>query len=420
MFKKIILYSLVYAAFMSRGHASDDFDLNDVRQDYVRTLPSPPLRAATEEQTALNATTFLLSFLGEREKDDLALSLHTINPFHALDSIQSTMMFHHYHQTNTDNFALKSERDKKIGHLYRALLSGLRHGTPLVGYLYGSAFKSAYPFNGQTQKGKVLSREVDLQERLEYEAYAYIQESLESIGLVFHIAVIRDVFHTYALDLSNNDEKIQAHTPEIQQYGQQIAHLAKETNVTVIELCDLKNIYGYSFEAFIQDHLSSLLQEATTLETCELKGLSGFLEKEYDYEKGTRKEKAARAALRAKRYVTLKQFVKRHEDRFVINSFLNIFGFNTALIPFSIHVEDYLSNCDKFPIRPLLRFKGGCNPQHQIPVLYRTSTSHFIFYSVRGDLLKKILSKTAKTSIIYLNGYKTLYCEGGLNLDAAK
>ncbi len=419
MFKKIILFSLICAALISSGYACD-FNLDEVRQDYLKTLPSPPLRGPTEEQTALNAATFLLSFLGKREENELSLSLKTIDPFHDLDSVQSTMMFHHYYQTSTDSFSLKSERDKKVGHLYRALLSGLRHGTPLVGYLYGSAFKSAYPFNGQTQKGKVLSREVDLQERLEYEAYAYIQESLKRMGITFHIAVIRDVFHTYALDLSSDDERIHPHTPEIEQYGHQITRLAKETNVTVMELSDLKNVYGYSFEAFIQEHLSTIFQEPSTLESRDLKGLSGFFEKEYDYEKGTRKEKSARALTRAKRYITLKQFVKRHEDRFVINSFLNLFGFNAALIPFSIHVEDYLTNCDKLPIRPLSRFKGGCNPQHQLPFLYKTPTNQFIFYSIRGDLLKKILSKTKAASIIDLDGYKTLYYEGDVDLDTIK
>jgi hypothetical protein len=104
----------------------------------------------------------------------------------------------------------------------------------------------------------------------------------------------------------------------------------------------------------------------------------------------------------------------------VINSFLNLFGFNAALIPFSIHVEDYLTNCDKLPIRPLSRFKGGCNPQHQLPFLYKTPTNQFIFYSIRGDLLKKILSKTKAASIIDLDGYKTLYYEGDVDLDTIK
>lgn len=417
MFKKICLFLFMFSILITSGHACESFSLDEIIGDYRKTFPAPPLKGLYDKETAFNGTTFLLGFLGIKEKDEITLSLHTIDTQHNFDSLQNTMMFHHYYQMQSVDFISKTERDQKIGHLYRILVHALNDYNPIVGYLYGSAFKSAYLFDLQTQKGKVLSRGVDLQERLEYEAYRYIQESLKSIGITFHFVVIPDVFHTYALSLSCEDEKIGPETPEIEQYGHAISMIAKETNVCVMSLSDLKDIYGISFDMFIKTNQQSVLQGAHTLNPKEVQGLKGFFEKEYEYEKGTKKEKGARALERAKRYIALKKFVKQYEDRFILNTFLSFFGSNVALVPFSIHVEDYMQNCAKLPIRPLSKFKGGCNPQHQLPLLQRTSSGSYQFYSIRNDIMKKFIQQRILMRIIEIDGYKTYFYEGDKNFE---
>lgn len=418
MLKKIIPYIVISLFLTSSLDASTGLSFEDVLQDYRQTLPSPPLEGESPEITALRATTFVLGFLGEREKNDLSSSIKTIDPFHPLDSVQSLMTFHHYYTTQEGAFALKTERDKRVGQLYRTLLKCLHEQTPLIGYLYGSAFKSASVFNHKT--GKVLSRRSDLQERLEYEAYAHLQKGLCFLGIPFHVVILRDVFHAYALDLSSKEEKITPLAPEITSYGHEIANIAKQANVTVLELSDLKDLHGCSFEFFIQGQTTTLAQRATTLAFCDLKGLSGFFEKEYEHEKGTKREKSARASERARRYLTLKGLVKENEHRFMINSFLDRFGSDAAFVPFSIHVEDYLKSCEKLPLRPLSRFRGGCNPQHQLPLLQRKATGQFIFYSVRADVMKKILARLGTLPTIQVGGYETFYYEGDQNLDTIK
>ncbi|MBA4118817.1 MAG: hypothetical protein C0514_08000 [Candidatus Puniceispirillum sp.] len=419
MFKNIFLTCLLSIALACSGQTSTLLDLEEVMRDYRAHLPRPAHKEVSQEMTALNAAKFVLGFLGDQEKEELSSSLRTIDPFHDFGSLQSTMIFHNYYQTEQGEIHIKSDRDKRVGQLYRTLLESLQRQTPVVGYLYGSAFKSAYLFDAHTKKGKVLSRGVDLQERLEYESYAHLQRNLRNVGISFHFVVIRDAFHAYALDLSGENEKIQPCTPEIASYGQAIAGVAKEAGIVVMELSDLKDLYGRSFESCVRDRTATVLRRAETENTTDVKGLSGFFEKEYEHEAFSRKEKSVRALKRAKRYLALKNCVKEQEEGFIFNTFSVHFGQNASLISFSIHVEDYLKSCIKLPLRPLPRFKGGCNAQHQIPLLQRTSSGNFFFYSVRADIMRKIMGLITVTSR-NVSGHKTLYYEGDLDLESTK
>lgn len=291
---------------------------------------------------------------------------------------------------------------------YNCFKKALENNEPLVGYLYGSAFKSANLYDFESKKGKVLSRSVDLQERVEYETYSYLQEHLRALGINFHFVVIRDTFHAISLDLGSDSEKISKNAPEIRQYGKEIHQISQEAQVVTLDLQDLMDASGKSLGSLIDENLDKVVAKSKNTNASEVAGIKGFLSKEYAYEAGSSSQKNKQAVERAKRYVAMKTFTKEHEASFLIPTFAREFGANVNVIPFSIHVEDYLKTCAKVPLRTMRHFLGGCNAQHQLPLLQRKSDGTYKFYTIRSDYMNKLNG----TELISVGSYKTILFNG--------
>ncbi|MBX9785828.1 MAG: hypothetical protein K2Y08_00675 [Alphaproteobacteria bacterium] len=355
------------------------------------------------KRPVFGATKFIFEFLEEEEGGSLRKSLENIHVPLAMASFSE----------DQGDFRVKSPLDQRIEFFYRCFLKALESQEPLVGYLYGSAFKSANLYDPASKKGKVLSRSVDLQERMEYETYGYLQEHLRTLGINFHFVVIRDTFHALSLDLGSPSEKISKDTPEIRQYGEEIHHISREVQVRTLDLQNLMNNLGKPLDCFIDENLESIVAIAKTIDASNVTGIKGFLNKEYAYEIGSNSKKEKQVVERAKRYVAMKAFVKENEASFLIPTLKREFGENVLLIPFSIHVEDYLENCAKVPLRTIRHFFGGCNAQHQLPLLQKKSDGTYKFFTIRSDFMNKFLQVFEnKIELINVGSYKTLFYSG--------
>ncbi len=342
--------------------------LDEVLESCRKSLPVAPSKADSLEETAFRATTFIYQFLEEDKKNQIKKSVETIEPTASLDSLFDQMRFHHFYGERRE---LKELRDQKIGSTYRTLLKALQNKEPIVGYLYGLAFKSAYIYDPMMLKGKVLSRNIDLQELIEFETYKHIEKTLKALGFDFHFVIIRDTFHAISLNLSNSGEKIYDNANEILEYGKQIHKISNETGITTLDIHDLENCQGQSLSSFISENLNFIMEKAKDIPSQDISGFKGFLRREYEYESlsGTQKDK--QAILRAKRYSAMKTFVKDHEGGFLYPTLRKHFGPTVCMLPFSIHVEDYIGNCIKIPLNTIQNFIGGCNAQHQLPLLQK-------------------------------------------------
>ena len=296
---------------------------------------------------------------------------------------------------------------------YGCFIKALENNEPLVGYLYGSAFKSANLYDFESKKGKVFSRSVDLQERMEYETYSYLQEHLRALGINFHFVVIRDTFHAISLDLGSPSERISKNATEIRQYGKEIHQISEETQVRTLDLEDLRDDFGKPLDCLIDENLDKVIVMSKNMEASKVAGIKGFLSKEYAYETGSSSQKNKQAVERAKRYVAMKTFTKEHEASFLIPTFTREFGANVNVIPFSIHVEDYLKTCAKVPLRTIRHFLGGCNAQHQLPLLQKKSDGAYKFYTIRSDYMNKLNG----TELISVGPYKTMLYRGDEELE---
>lgn len=360
------------------------------------------------KRPVFGATKFIFEFLKDEEGESLRKSLKNLNAPLAMPSSSE----------DQGDLRVKSPLDQKVEFFYRCFIKALESQEPLVGYLYGSAFKSANVYDLASKKGKVLSRSVDLQERMEYETYWYLQEHLRALGINFYFVIIRDMFHAISLDLGSPSEKISKNAPEIRQYGEEIHHISREVQVRTLDLQNLMNRSGKPLDCFIDENFESIVTISKAIDASKIAGIKGFLNKEYAYEMGSNSRKEKQAIERAKRYVAMKTFVKEHEASFLIPTLMREFGENVHLIPFSIHVEDYLENCAKVPLRTISYFLGGCNAQHQLPLLQKKSDGTYKFYTVRSDFMNKFLQiYETKTELIRVDSYKTLLYSGDEEID---
>jgi hypothetical protein len=360
------------------------------------------------KRPVFGATKFIFEFLKEEEGVSLRKSLENMDAPLAMASSSE----------DQGDLRFKSPLDQRVEFFYRYFVKALENQEPLVGYLYGSAFKSANLYDPASKKGKVLSRSIDLQECMEYETYGYLQEHLRALGINFHFVVIRDTFHALSLDLGSPSEKISKNTPEIRQYGEEIHHISREVQVRTLDLQNLMNGLGKPLDCFIDENLGSIVATAKTIDKSKVAGIKGFLNKEYAYEMGSKSKKEKQAIERAKRYVAMKTFTKEQEASFLIPTLMREFGENVHLIPFSIHVEDYLETCAKVPLRTIRHFLGGCNAQHQLPLLQKKSDGTYKFFTIRSDFMNKLLQKHEnKTELISIDSYKTMLYSGDEDID---
>ncbi|MDI9638440.1 hypothetical protein QPK87_03350 [Kamptonema cortianum] len=354
------------------------------------------------------AIKFIFEFLKEEEGVSLRKSLENMGAPLAMA----------FSSEDQGDLRIKSPLDQRVEFFYRCFIKALESQEPLVGYLYGSAFKSANLYDPASKNGKVLSRSVDLQERMEYETYWYLQEHLRALGINFHFIVIRDTFHALSLDLGSPSEKISKNAPEIRQYGEEIHRISREVQVRTLDLQNLMNNLGEPLDCFIDENLESIVSISRTIDASKIAGIKGFLNKEYAYEMGSKSKKEKQAIERAKRYIAMKAFTKEQEASFLIPTLMREFGENVRLIPFSIHVEDYLETCAKVPLRTIRHFLGGCNAQHQLPLLQKKSDGSYKFYTIRSDFLNKLLQiYENKIELINVDSYRTLLYSGDEDID---
>ncbi len=396
--------------------------LEEVLEHYRKTLPTPPKRGDSLNETALRATHFICKFLKEEEGISLRESLKTIDTSSSLDSLAEQSFFYNLYRGQDGALRFKSSLEKRIASLYQLFLRALQRKAPIVGYLYGAAFKSAYLYNFHTGKGKVLARSVDLQERIEYETYRYLREHLRALEIDFQFVVIRDTFHALSLNLGAKD-RIYASAPEIIQYGREVQRISRETHICTLNLEDL--MYGIiqpipkeiTFDRFIEENSKIVLAKSHDIPKQRSMRLKGFFAKEYDDEDFSRSQKEKRAMERAQRYLGMKDFVREHEKKFLIPTFMRLFGADVHLIPFSMHVEEYLPTCEKVPLRTIMNFCGGCNTKHQLPFLQQKSNGSLIVCSIRNDMMTKLFQKYGKgIRLIDVGPYKTFSYQGDENL----
>jgi len=407
-----IFYRISFVLMLLFSSNSAHAELDEILADYRRTLPVPQEPADNFNETALRATQFVCQFLENDKRKQLGQSLDTLDHFAPIDSLMGQMSFYNFYRDTHGVLQFKSPRDQKIGSIYSTFLSSLQRKSPVVGYLYGSAFKSAYVYDLQSHKGKVLSRDVDLQERIEYETYRYLMGHLRHFGIDFHFVIIRDDFHAHSLCL-HPSEKIYKDAPEITKYGSDIHRISQESEVTTLDLQDLRSVSQQSFETFIEHNLEGVLGKAKEVLSQRVSGLKSFLKREYEYEVFTNTQKEKRALVRAKRYSAMKDFVREHEKKFLPLSLKSRFGMNAEFIPFSIHAEDYIANCNKIPLRTILNFLGGCNAQHQLPLLQKRTDGTYKFYTIRSDFMKKVFQKRKEAvSLVKIENYQTFFYSG--------
>lgn len=395
--------------------------LDEVLEDYRKTLPVYPKRGTSDEETALRAAQFVFHFMEEEKSIALQPSLNRIDLSCPRDSLMDYMMFHTYYEDAQGGNHFKDTRDQQIGSIYRSFLDALQHNAPIVGPISYHGFKSAYIYNAQTKKGKVLSRDVDLQERVNYETYRYLQDGIRQVGIDFHFIVLRDTFLALAFNLSlDKSEKIYKGAPAISKYGQDIQKIANETNIMTLDFCDLKNILGNSFDVFIENNLKTIIDNAKEVpnekKVCDMKC---FLKKEYEYESCSNTQKEKRAMERAKRNTSIMTFMRKYEDGFLLPTFMNRFGDNVIILPFSTQVENHLEACKKIPLRNSTHFLGGCNSQHQLPLLQQKQDGTYKFYTIRSDYMNKLFEKKSDEIILTdVDNYKTFLYKGDESLGA--
>lgn len=404
--------------FFTFIHDAKGILLEDVLEDYRKTLPPYPERATTPEETASRATQFVFQFMEEEKSVELESPLNRIDLSSPLDSVMEVMMFHTYYKDAQGMNQFKNARDQRVGAIYRSFLSALTKNTPVVGPLYYHGFKSASIYNAISKKGKVLSRDVDLQERVNYETYRHLQEGLQYAGIDFRFVILRDTFLAQAFNLSGDQsEKIYQGAPEISKYGEAIQKISEETNIITLDFSDLKNIIGSPFDIFIESNLQTIIDDAKSVPSEKtVLDMKSFLRKEYEYESCSNSQKEKRALERAKRNTAIMAFMRKHEQNYLLPTFMERFGYNFIILPFSTQVESHLKECKKIPIRNS-KFLGGCNSQHQLPLLQQKQDGTYKFYTIRSDYMNKFIDKKADEIMLANVGtYKTFLYKGDDNL----
>ena len=406
IYRIFMLVIIVLLAPFSYAGATENLpSLEGVLEACKKALPPAPLKQPDDHNTSLEATRFLLSLTELECRDNILKSLKTIDPENELDSLLNYHSFHIYDRPKDTGPLFKDERAQNVGNLYKALRYSLQTQAPFVAYLYGCAFKSSYPYDLKSGKGKVISSEkIDLQELVECQTYSYVQEALRALGINFHFVIIRDTFHALALRLTDSD-RLRENSPEIGLYGEQIHKMYSRFGIKILNFHDLKNQQGDSFESFLKRNPNDVMN--TKLNKDLVLPLKGFMSKEYAYEAGSNKTKEQNSLRRAERYVALKEFVRLHEANYLIPSLIFLFGPEVTMVPFSIHVEEYTKTCRKIPLRTISNFSGGCNAQHQLPLVYIRGTD-LTCYTVRSDKLNALQKESPqKLTFEEIEGYAT-------------
>ena len=304
------------------------------------------------------------------------------------------------------------ERDHNISSFYQGFVESLTNKAPVVGYMYYHGFKSSNIYDKETGKGKVLSSNIDLQDQINYETYKYLQTGLRQLGINFHFVVLRDTFQALTLQLDSTDKQLYKGSPEILQYGESIQKISSESDIASIDCYALKNINGESFEEYIENNLQQIIKNAENVPHEDAVKLKAFLEKEYESGPGSNTQKKKNAMIRAKRYQATLDFMRKHEASYLVPTFKERFGENYIPLPFSTQ-ESHVTLCKKVPLRNIQNFIGGCNSQHQLPLLQQMTDGTYKMYTIRSDMMNKILKEKNEEAIrTDIGGYSTFFYKG--------